>query len=186
MGDILHLTSEIPVSINHYLKPRVFMAKGKPMISMYVTSDAKKYKVKFEQYIKEQVKEQGYDLTPNKFQHFYVDCNFYFSRIDCDANNYFKIMLDTITETQLIWLDDNVVAERVNRIMYDSKNPRIEMVIKPVDYIGIFNNKDELDRFEDKCKTCKRYNNNCSILNKAKEGRVQDEIVDLECGKYKD
>ena len=62
-------------------------------------------------------------------------------------------------------------------------------MIHPVDYIGIFKNKDELDCFINKCERCNRYKRNCSLLNNAKIGRIQDEIkrVDgiLVCEKYK-
>ena len=75
----------------------------------------------------------------------------------------------------------------VNRIFYDSKNPRIELTIYPTDYIGIFDNQEQLCEFEDKCKTCKRYSRNCSIFNKAKEGRIQEEISEeFVCNKYKE
>lgn len=188
MLNILKFVSPIPVSVNHYLKPRAFVTykfgKPKAMVTMYETADAKKYKKDFIKYVKQEVKKQNWNLIPNKTQHFYVDCVFYFGRIDQDANNYFKIMLDAITDTGLIWLDDNVVLERVNRIYYDSDNPRIEIEIKPVEYVGIFDRGDRLNEFEENCKTCKRYKRNCSILNKAKEGRVQEDICGFICGKY--
>lgn len=181
----LNLISPIPVSVNHYLKPRPFIAHGKPMVTMYETAEAKKYKKDFIKYIKEQVKIQGWNLIPNKTQHFYIDCVFYFDRIDKDANNYFKLLLDSITETQLIWLDDNTTLERVNGIFYDSKNSHIDITIYPVDYVGIFPTITHLDEFESKCIQCKRYKNNCSIINKAVEGRIQEEIVDFVCSKFK-
>lgn len=40
-------------------------------------------------------------------------------------------------------------------------------------------------QFETKCIGCSRYKRNCSILQKAKEGRVQDEIINCNCIKYK-
>src|SRR5690606_37259028 len=152
---------------------------------MYETSEAKKYKKDFAKYIKEQIKLQGWSLIPNKTQHFYIDCVFYFNRLDMDANNYFKLTLDAITDTQLIWLDDNVTLERVQRIYYDSNNPRIELTIRPVDYIGVFNNQEQLDKFISNCIQCSKYKDGkCSILNKAKEGRIQNEIQDLKCEKF--
>ena len=42
-----------------------------------------------------------------------------------------------------------------------------------------------LEQFESRCIGCKRYKRNCSILQKAKEGRIQEEIIGLECSKYK-
>lgn len=152
---------------------------------MYETAEAKQYKKTFSKYIKEQVLKQRWELSPNKTQHFYVDCVFYFDRIDKDANNYFKLLLDSITDTQLIWLDDNVTCERVNAIYYDNKNPRIEISIYPVDYIGIFPNQEQLDLFiKDNCILCKRYKEGkCSIFKKAIEGRIQEDIGELKCYK---
>ena len=185
----LFLVSPIPESVNHYLKPRVFMiTKNKkkiPQISMYETAKAKKYKKMFSEYIKKEVKKQNWKLKPNKTQHFYVDCVFYFDRIDKDANNYFKLLLDAITESGCIWVDDNVSLERVNGIFYDNKKPRIEITITPVDYVGIFPTVEQLHDFESNCIQCKRYKRNCSILKKAIEGRIQDEIDDnLICEKF--
>lgn len=179
----------MPVSVNHYIKPRAFITwRGKTPIAnvtMYETADAKAYKKQFKKYVIEQVNKQNYSLTPTKTQHFYIDCVFYFERLDQDPNNYFKLPLDAITETQLIWLDDNTTCERVNAIYYDSKNPRIEITIKPVDYIGIFDTDDHLNEFKEMCTTCTRNKRNCSILNKAIEGRIQEEISCGTCSKYR-
>lgn len=182
----LKLIIEDFISVNHYLAYRTIMKNGKPMATSYKTKEAKDFQKKFEEYIREQVKIQNWNMPLNPAQHFYVDAVFYFPRIDMDANNYFKVSLDTITDTQLIWVDDNVVCERINRIYYDSANPRIELTIHPVEYIGIFDNQEQLSQFEDKCKNCKRYTRNCSILHKAKEGRIQEEIQNVVCSKYKE
>lgn len=183
-NQILKLTSPIPCSVNHYLGTRVIMKNNKPMAMVYETADAKKYKKFFGEYIKEQVKIQNWIMNDNKTQHVYCDCVFYFDRIDKDCNNYFKLLLDAITESNVVWIDDNIVCERVNRIYYDSKDPRVELVIYPVDYIGVFDNSEQLVNFENVCKTCKRYSHNCSILKKAKDGKIQEEICDLKCSKY--
>ena len=103
-----------------------------------------------------------------------------------DTNNYWKVGFDAITDSGVVWADDNMACERVLKVLYDSKNPRIELTIYKTDYIGIFDNQEQLSEFEDKCKTCQRYNRNCSILKKAKEGRIQEEICDLKCSKYKE
>lgn len=186
----LKLISPIPPSVNHYLKPRGFVIyQGKKpiaQISMYETAEAKSYKKQFTQYVIEEVQKQNWNWTPNKTQHFYVDCDFFFDRVDKDPNNYFKCMLDAITETQLVWLDDNVACERVNSIRYDSINPRIELTIYPVDYIGIYKDMETLNKFkEEYCNKCSKSNKNCTVFNKSLEGRVQEEIVDLRCSKFK-
>ena len=162
------------------------MIHGKPQVSLYETAEAKKYKKEFCEYVKEQVKLQQFNIKPNKTQHWYIDCVFYFDRIDKDANNYFKLLLDSITDTQAIWIDDNTTCERVQAIYYDSKNPHIEMTIYPVDYIGVFSNQEQLEQFESNCIHCKRYKERkCSIFKKAIEGRIQEEINNNKCLKFK-
>lgn len=175
----LKLVSPIPLSVNHYLAVRViydkFKKKNVPVV--YETSEAKKYKRDFKKYIIEQTKLQNWSLDNEGLKHIYCDCNFYFDRIDKDCNNYFKLLLDAITESNAVWKDDNIVCERVNSILYDSENPRIELTIYPVDYIGVFENEKVLNDFVNtKCINCKRYARNCSILKKAKSGRIQKEI----------
>ena len=184
MGNILKLTSPISPSVNHYLSYRAIIKNGKPMAMSYKTQEATKYQKNFIKYVQEEVRKQGYDLEPNATQHFYIDSVFYFDRIDRDANNYFKCMLDAITETGLVWVDDNVTCERVQRIYYDSENPRIELTIYPVDYIGVFDNASQFDEFKSHCIGCKRYKRNCSLLKKAIEGRIQKEIHNGECEKF--
>ena len=186
MSKELFLVSPIPPSVNHYLAYRCIVKNGRPMAMSYKTSEATKYQKEFIQYVKEEVKKQNWELVPNKTQHFYIDTVFYFNRTDDDPNNYFKLPLDSITETGLIWIDDNVTCERVQAIYYDNKNPRVEMHIYPVDYIGIFSNQDKLNEFENRCKNCSRYSRNCSILRKAIEGRIQEEIVEGACNKFKE
>lgn len=186
IGQELFLTSPVPPSVNHYLSYRTIMKNGRPMAMSYKTAEATKYQREFIKYVQEEVKKQGWKLVTDETKHIYVDTVFYFDRVDKDCNNYFKCSLDAITDTGVVWIDDNVVCERVQRIYYDSQNPRVEFYIHPVDYIGVFENEDEKNEFENKCKTCSRYARNCSILRKALESRVQDEISDGECIKYKE
>jgi len=183
---ILKLVSPIPPSVNHYLAYRAIMKNGKPMAMSYKTADAVKYQKNFTQYVKEQAKLQNWIMSENKFQHYYMDCKFFFPRIDMDANNYFKCMADSISESNSVWIDDVQLCERVQSINYTSDNPRIELEIRQVDYIGIFNDISQLDDFKSNCIQCKRYKDGkCSIFVKACEGRIQEEIVDLVCIKHK-
>ena len=185
ISEILKLTNPIPPSVNHYLAYRAIIKNGKPMAMSYKTSEATKYQKDFTKYVKEQVKLQKWVKSDNKFQHYYMDTWFFFPRTDMDANNYFKCLADAITDSEVVWIDDVQLCERVQGITYDSKNPKIIIEIKLVDYIGIFKDISQLERFESNCIGCARYNRNCSILNKAKEGRIQEEIVDLKCSKFK-
>lgn len=155
------------------------------MAMSYKTSEATKYQKEFTKYATGQAKIQNWIKSDNKFQHYYMDTWFYFPRIDMDANNYFKCMADAITESAKIWIDDNQLCERVQGIWYDNRNPRVEMEIKKVDYIGIFKDMLQLEEFESNCVQCKRYKDGkCSLLVKAKEGRIQEDIQELQCSKF--
>lgn len=181
----LRLTSPISPSVNHYLGWRAILKNGKPMAMSYKKPEAVKYQKEFAEYVKKEVKKQGWIKSDNKFQHYYMDCYFYFDRVDKDANNSFKCLADAITDSEVVWIDDTQLCERVQGIYYDSENPRIEIIIRPVDYIGVFDNASQLEKFESNCIGCNRYKRNCSILQKAKEGRIQEEICDGICSKYK-
>lgn len=185
MGQNLIFTSPIPPSVNHYLAYRTIIKNGKPMAMSYKTKEAKDYQKKIIELIKKEVEKQRWVKSDNKFQHYYMDVVFYFPRVDMDANNYFKCLADAITDSELVWIDDTQLCERVMGIYYDNKNPRMEIEIKPVNYIGIFPEKDTYEQFICKCGTCKRYKRHCSILNKAKEGRISEDITSFECQKYK-
>lgn len=181
----LFLVSPIPPSVNHYLEYRVINKNGKTMAMSYKPTWVLNYQQDLFDYICKEVKRQNWNHVPNKTQHFYIDTVFYFPSIDFDANNYFKVFLDTITDTQLIWLDDNVTCERVQAIYYDKNNPRMEATIKPVDYIGVFKDASQLADFKSRCIDCSRFSRNCSILHRAIEGRIQPEINNYVCSSHK-
>lgn len=182
MSEMLRLTSEIPPSVNHYLAYRTTFRNGRAVAMSYKTADARKYRKDFADYVISEVSKQEWNLVPNAKQHFYIDGWFYFARIDADPNNYWKILIDAITDTQKIWVDDNVVCERVQRIQYDASNPRIELTITPVEYVGIFDNTEQADCFiQSNCIGCNRYKRNCSILRKAMDGRIQEGVTNTSC-----
>lgn len=152
----------------------------------YKTSEAVKYQNEFAEYVKKETERQNWIKSDNKFQHYYMDCVFYFPRIDLDANNYFKCLADAITQSESVWIDDTQLCERVQGIYYTQEKPRIELEIFPVSYIGIFSDISHLDDFRSKCIQCRKYRDGkCSLLKKAIEGRLQSAIVNYECQQYK-
>ena len=187
-GNILNLTLPIPPSINNdYIKPRAIISRGKPMAMMYETQQAKNYKKNAIKHIKRKVKEQGFKRIDSKFT--VVEWTFFFPRTNMDTNNYYKCLLDAITESKEIWEDDNISQNRDKRIYYDSKNPRVELTIYYIAHIGIFDNERELELFKRfNCNKCKKGNKigqkgGCSIYRKALENRMQDEIdIDFKTG----
>lgn len=175
----------MPPSVNHYTQSRAIIKNGRPLSIVYKTKESVAYQEKFKQYVADEVIAQNWDTNLESPKHFYIDAVFYMDQKRKDCNNLWKCLLDAITETQLIWKDDDIVCERVNRILYDLENPRVELHVYYVDYVGIFDTEDQLSDFvSSNCIDCKRYKRNCSILRKAMEGRVQEETNGITCAKF--
>jgi len=170
----LKLTTELPTSVNHIYGRNKFG-------STYLKKEGKDYKNRMIKYIKEEVESQQW-IKLDKGQYCYIDEIVYFNCAGRDADNLKKLQQDSITKSGVVWHDDTFALPRTNRVYIDSNNPRIEMEIFKVDFIGIFDDTESMDLFTSRCKICNRYKRNCSILNKAIEGRIQDEII--KCNEY--
>lgn len=182
----LLLTVKDFISVNHYLAYRAMVVKGRPKAISYKTQEAKGFQKHFTQYVIEQVAEQGWEIKDDPFQHYYVDAIFYFPRIDMDCNNYWKVGFDAITDSGCVWVDDNMACERVMGVYYDNKNPRIEYVIHPTDFTGIWGNVGRYNDFIGKnCVNCKKAIDKCAVFRKAREGRIQDGVTEYNCGHIK-
>ena len=182
----LKLTAPICPSNNHYLGYRAIKSGKKNIVTAYPTTETKLFKKQFIEYIKTEAVFQNWEMDESGLQHYYVDWIVYFPRVDMDAANYDKVIADSITESGCVWKDDNVVCNRIKHIYYDSENPRFELTIHPVEYVGIFDSLDILSDFENRCKKCNRYKSNCSMLRKAKLGKIQEGIDQYNCEKYKE
>lgn len=176
------------VSVNHYMNYRV---QGK-IVMVYKPKTTKDFEKRFGEYIKQEIVKQGW-VRPPKDKLIIIDSTFYFPRIDMDAQNYFKTICDVGTQSG-IWEDDNITMERVNRIYYDSKNPRIEFDIYESDFIGVFSSQNEYIEFKkENCDKCKKKSDgskgSCTILKQLLENRIIDNVCELEgkwtCNKIK-
>lgn len=186
----LNLTIPIPPSINNdYMKSRAFIQGGRPKSMMYESSVAKKFKKEMVKLIKNEISTQGFNKeSEGKFVR--IEYTFFFPRVNMDTNNYYKCFIDSITDTKgEIWKDDNVSLNHDNRIFYDSKNPRVEVKIYYENFIGIFDNQEDLDKFiSEYCNNCKKGNKigqkgGCSIYKKALECRMQSDLeINFETG----
>ena len=186
---ILTVTLPIAPSVNHSYKPRAFIAKGVPMVTIYKTSEAKLYQKQAAETIRQAVKKQGWiSRAYDKNLFVIVEAVVHFPRIDMDVNNLWKVLLDSVRDSEMIIPDDNKILEKAVRVYYNSESPRIELSIYYAPYVGVFDNQDLYDRFVNKnCDKCSRQNRNCSIHKKALESRFQIEIdlEDLSCSKFK-
>ena len=185
MAKELKFVSPIPPSVNHYLGSRCIVKHNKPVVVEYKTPEAKRYQKAFMEKVKEEAEKQGWVKSKNRFQHYYMDCVFYFNRIDMDANNYFKCMADAITDSKKVWIDDTQLCERVQGIFYDQRNPRVEITIHEVDYIGVLKNMNELTVFTAQCNQCYKKMKSCSTRKNALEGRVKCGVKGGICPDYR-
>lgn len=166
---------DLPISVNSYIKPSVTLKAGKPFIHMYETKESKDFKLRFKAYLKREVLKQKWDKSITADGHWYLDCVFYQARTNQDNNNYYKILCDSLTG--IVIEDDKNILVRTQKVMYDAKEPRFVAVLRPVEYIGVFKDEDQFSEFIEKnCLNCKKNSSKCTILRKAKEGRIQQEI----------
>lgn len=185
----LYLTVPLPTSLNKlYVNQYKFnpkTRKSEPTGARVLSAEGSKSKMLIQKDTRNQMKKQVWNFEYTKENFIYLDATIYFNRMGRDDNNLYKLLCDALEG--IVYDNDSRVLIRTQRIYYDTKEPRMELHIHPVEYIGIFDDQEMLDTFESVCKTCSRYANNCSILLKAKEGRIQEEIdmVELECLKYK-
>ncbi|MED3440311.1 RusA family crossover junction endodeoxyribonuclease [Bacillus subtilis] len=167
---------ELPPSVNKYLRPSAKIVNGRAMVHMYETKEAKDFKKRFRAYLNREIRKQNWDYNKTIEGHWFLDCVFYQSRVNEDNNNYFKILCDSLKG--IVIDDDKNLLVRPQKVLYDSKNPRFKAVLHKAEYVGIFKDENELNDFKNNnCIGCKRYSRNCSILKKAMEGRVQEQIT---------
>lgn len=188
----LNLTLPVPISINslyvnqfkydYYLKRRV------PTGGRVLSSSGEKQKKDIQKIASEQVKLQNWDYawTEDKNNFLYLDVNIFFARRGRDSDNVFKLLHDSLEK--IVFDNDSRILPRVQKVLYDTENPRVEVSLSPVEYKGIFSGVKEMTSFEENCKSCTRYlKGRCSILVDSIAGTVRSEIEDINnpiCSKY--
>jgi hypothetical protein len=184
----LKLILPLPTSINDlYVNQYTWNVAKKmrvPTGAKVMSSQGEKVKKQIQEQATKQLTEQIWDYEYTKDHYIFMDAIIYFNRLGRDDNNIYKLNNDALEK--IVYDNDSRVLTRTQRIYYDKDNPRVELTFSKVNYIGIFDNQNELDDFENKCKNCIRYARNCSILIAAKEARIQEEIVDKDCLKFKE
>ena len=178
----------LPPSTNKYLIPSVTVRSGKPYPSFYESKESKVFKRHFGGYLKELVCNTEWDIEATKEGHWYLDCVFVQSRTNQDSNNFFKVLLDSMTG--IVFNDDSNILVRVQKVAYNPDNPRFSLVLHKAKYVGKFTNEDDYKSFESGCESCSRYRKgSCSILKSIRENRevseIQKEGNDIVCKEYK-
>jgi hypothetical protein len=187
----LKLTVPMPVSINklyineyqydHKVKKRV------PTGRRILSKEGRQVKARIQAEARIQMKQQDWSYDWTKENYCYQDAVIYFARRGSDDNNIYKLLNDSLEG--IVYDNDSRVLVRTQRIVYDPKNPRIELTLTPVNFIGIFENEQKLNEFKEQCSKCTRYRNgSCSILKDSIAGTVREEISDIYnpiCSVYK-
>ena len=185
----LRLTVSLPTSLNKlYVNQYTYNVrtkKSEPTGARVLSKEGKLSKALIQKAARTQMKKQEWDYDYTKENYIYLDSVIYFNKKGRDDNNLYKLLCDSLEK--IVYENDSRVLIRTMKIFYDAENPRMELHIHPVTYKGIFDDQFALDKFESACKGCSRYARNCSILVKAKEGRIQEEIDGtFTCVKYKE
>lgn len=180
--DKLILTMELPTSINHLYGRNKFG-------SVYMKKEGKLYKEKMIKMIQEEVKKQNW-IKAEVDVFVFMDEVIYMNTKGRDSDNLKKLLQDSITESEVVWHDDTFCLPKTNRIYIDKDNPRVEIILTKADFIGVFENTEQYNKFlKYNCNVCKRgKNGNCSIHRKAIENRIQKEIniYELTCTRKKE
>lgn len=113
----------------------------------------------------------------------YMDATIFFNRKGRDSDNIYKAIQDSLQG--IVYNNDSQVLARTQKVMFDKDNPRVELTIKPVDFVGIFNDKEDREDFEARCEFggtngCSKYRNGrCSILQDSINGTIREEVPDI-------
>lgn len=156
------------------------IAKNIPSVNSYMTSgyrktpDTKNFETLFAYKVKKAMEEQNWKKPPEGVFCKY-ECIHYFPAANNDSNNRYKVPMDILTKCG-VWEDDRYAIEGCNRVYIDNRHPRTEIIITVMPWVGIFDNKKDFNTFEEKCKECKRYKRNCSILKDSKENKIPREF----------
>lgn len=188
----LNLTLPVPTSINKlYINEYQYDGRLKqrvPTGRRILSKDGRTVKAQIQGRARVQLLDQpNWDYEWTKENFVYQDAVIYFARRGSDDNNIYKLLNDSLEG--IVYDNDSRVLVRTQHIVYDSSNPRIEVSIKPVDFVGIFKDKDACDDFSVKCAGCSRYRNgSCSILRDSIVGTVREEIGSINspiCANFK-
>lgn len=189
----LNITIPVPPSINHlyinqftWRKDKTGKAIRVPTGKRILSKEGEKYKSNVKQLVKEQIKNQKWDYDKTSERFIYLDYNAFMNRKGRDSDNLHKLLQDTLKG--IIYVDDSKVLTRPNKLFVDRQNPRLEIEIKFVDFIGVFDNEQQLNIYIENCKNCRRFKNGtCSILKDCIEGVINKDFnfEQKQCNKFK-
>lgn len=188
----LTLVLPMPVSINKLyineynwqFNPKTKKKEKMPTGRRILSTDGRKVKARIQaearMQLLKQVENWDYEWTKENFV--YQDAYITFARRGSDDNNIYKLLNDSLEG--IIYDNDSRVLVRTQKIVYDPNNAHIVVKLKPVDFVGIFNDKEDREDFEARCEFgesngCSKYRNGrCSILQDSINGTIREEVPD--------
>ena len=158
---------------------------GIPSGKRVLTKEGEKYKKDVKTLVERQISNQEWDYNKKAERFIYMDYIVYMNRKGRDSDNLHKLLQDTLKG--LIYVDDTTVLTRPNRVLVDRDNPRMEIEIRFVEWVGVFDSEDQMNNCILKCKTCKRFKDGaCSVLRDSIDGVINKDF-DFDnkiCSKY--
>lgn len=186
----LKFTLPVPPSVNKAYDMKILYYGRKATASRFLTNEAVKFKERASNIIKKEMKKNNITfLTNNKYDYLELNMDIFMNRKHRDSDNLLKLVQDSIVKSGAIPDDSNILV-KMNGLYIDAKNPRIEIELKLLNKIGIFENIEQKKEFEIKnCHKCKKnyYKKPCGKYKKIINNYIND-IVDLqkmECLKIK-
>lgn len=184
----LSLTLALPPSVNalyinqSYYNPktRSYVSTGKRILS----KEGRALKKTINAQAILQCEEQGWNKEALGDDYVYMDAIVYFNRKGRDSDNIYKALQDSLEG--VVYNNDTQVLVRTQKVLIDRENPRVEVMFKPVEFKGIFDDSSDANDFVSNCMSCTRYRNGrCSIMNDSLEGVVRQEVVNNVCTEFK-
>lgn len=198
----LKLVLPVPTSINklyineygYQYNPKTKKKEKMPTGRRILSQEGRKTKARIQAEARMQLLKQAdkWDYEWTKEGYVYQDTDIVFSRRGSDDNNVYKLLNDSLEG--IIYDNDSRVLVRTQKIVYDPKNPHIVVRLKPVGFIGIFDDEHSRDEFQARCEFgesngCSKYRNGrCSILQDSLNGTVREEVGDYNnpfCNSFK-
>lgn len=179
---ILKLTLPVPTSLNRlyineyrWSKNKFGVSEQKPTGRRILSKEGVKCKNEIQAETRVQMKGQKWDYEWTKEGYVYLDTVIYFQRRGTDDNNIYKLLCDALEK--ICYDNDSRVLVRTQRIMYSTHNPRVEVSITPVEFVGVFDDLVCLEAFQEVCESCSRYRKgSCSILKDSINGTEREEL----------
>lgn len=198
----LTLKLPMPVSINKLyineynwqFNPKTKKKEKMPTGRRILSIDGRRVKARIQAEARMQLLKQleKWDYEWTKEGYVYQDAYITFSRRGSDDNNIYKLLNDSLEG--IVYDNDSRVLVRTQKIVYDPKNPHILLKLKPVGFIGIFNDVEDRDDFQARCEFgasngCSKFRNGrCSILQDCINGTVREEVLNQDkpvCNAFK-